>query len=993
MQNLRKTLNQITANTTPITIHKINSDTKVRLNIAEPYATLGFSPDDWTNIHSTILLNWAQEERILQQRLNQTLIDKIIPRYSNTIHRYLHLDAIPSIILSILCQNISDYSINVLNFDGCELPDIPDYLEQITTASLEKPRCLSAVSTYVIDSLSDIFVTNIENGVNMIIWDNQTIRNRTISQIYGASHIWDHFSFNHIHEITTYEGHAILLQNAIKRTWLATLSLTSGTKQSYTRINYGYMVKDITSKYNLDQYRRLALLNYGTVITPPYDYARTLQLTLNEIESIVMKTLAYKCIKPTLNTVYITSLQLGNEILLGNNPIPNRFTIVSPETFVDKLPLYDQYTAVQLPNGKNFDVDVLLKKIEVQRNIGYPEYQLRLPQINHCILANDFIATEHTTLDLDRYEVYLDLLRIGANKQFQTSNIVSSVSSDGISISLSNIAERAVAAVSLNDNVFGIDLNEPDSIPNAILTLTTKPYIYDYHLSANLLKDVIAFTEITESNYSNMVVVVVNPKTYPATFANICECSRIAYDIYSTDGSVGTQLSSLYTFGTLSANMVFMSITEKQYLEDTYSYNLFLSSISTGVYYSIEFYDFEVESLHVAILSIIDVLILAQQVSRVKVQFGPPILNDMKVGLRIVFSLVDLPYIQTSYETITQRMLTPYARHISTDIIVIDPIKSLSYDSRIIPRMGTQLLARCQIDDFEDTLGYVSSLCRYTTSKCYSKLYTYYEISGIIDQSRIVIMDRLQMFRKNVTIKPEQLLPNDFISKADSRVARLSQFELITQTDRLLLYIYRRDRGLLKNDISDYGSAHFLNFCMTDKHYTMYDIDDIDVGEIPDVTYIQNLLEWGNALPYIEGDDVLIYNSLFMNSNVTDENMAIPIIEMLRPLLSSKNIYFNLPYMSDQLAEILLPLNIITRKNNRYYIKLGEYPAVPCLKTLELVQILQLFPLPKYKITDRSPTLLDYYFTSRMIQRSANTQVYHNAIMIHQCLPFFEITS
>jgi hypothetical protein len=272
-------------------------------------------------------------------------------------------------------------------------------------------------------------------------------------------------------------------------------------------------------------------------------------------------------------------------------------------------------------------------------------------------------------------------------------------------------------------------------------------------------------------------------------------------------------------------------------------------------------------------------------------------------------------------------------------------------------------------------------------------LYKYYELEGVVDQSRIAIMDRLNMFRENTYIKPEQLIPKEFILKNDQRTARLTYFELVTQTDRMLLYILRRETGKLSNDLSDYGSAHFLNLCMTDNNYVMYDIDNIDTAGVPGVQLIRNVLEWGVVLPYIEDHDVLIYNSLFMDAKISDVDMSTPIITMLQSIKSSKNIYFNLPLMTDQLFELLQPLNIVEKQENRYFLKLGKYPSVPCLTQTELNAVLAIFPSPQYNVTQMKPTLLDYYFTSRMIQRSGNAQVYNNALMLHQCIPLFVVTS
>lgn len=582
---------------------------------------------------------------------------------------------------------------------------------------------------------------------------------------------------------------------------------------------------------------------------------------------------------------------------------------------------------------------------------------------------------------------------MSAKRQFLSSAILRLVSSDGVSIDVQTLPERAVAYVGLNQDSHGVNLESADQIPNAILEMTNKTYIDDYAISLNILTEVMKFKEFLNVSYGSMNVVIISPDVYPTIFMKIANQTNLPSEVLSLDGSMGSQIDSLFSFNVMSANMLFITITEENYLNSVDSYELFLSDIKPTTYYSLELIDFSSETLVSAVGSIVEVLKLASGKDYAKIQISPLILNSLKVGIRVVFSLSDYPGIITSYRSIQKQQLEVYSRSISTDTIVVDPIKSLTYSNKIVPRMGTQLIARCNAENYSKTLGYMSSLCRYVNSKCYSTNYTYYELSGVVDQSRIVVMDRLEMFRENRYIQPEQLIPREVIPKNDVKITRLTFFELVTQTDRLLLYLLRRTNGLLSNNVSDYGSAHFLNLCMTDNEYIMYDIDNIDVADVPSVQLIRNVLEWGAPLPYINDTDVLIYNSLFMNPKAVGDDMSVPIINMLRPTLDAKNIYFNLPVMTPQLYEILLPLNIVEQVNNRYYLKLSKYPSVPCLSQDELNKVLAIFPNPQFSVKQLKPTLLDYYFTSRMIQRSGNNQIYNNALVLHQCIPLFVVSS
>lgn len=993
MQDLKKTLNQIIGNNKPLRAQKYDNDNKMKIFVPPPYDELGFTDVDWMSIQLNVFQNWKEDNDTISNRLNDMFNIMIRNKYYNTVVSLLSTKSIPTIILSILCQDPHRYSLHAFKDPDYKPENISEYFALLRSLTTSIPKSYSATSTYVIDVTSDLAYTGIENAVNPILWDNDISSLSLPNVIYGVKHIWDHYDYPHIHEVTSYMGHKLLSLNAVKRTWLSMLAVTAGTKLVNNRLHYGYGAVSMLPNYTIDEYHYLAKLNYGTTIQPPYNYDRILRMSIDEVERIIVSTLDCLRFSPTLNTVYVTPTQLGQERLLGNDPIASRYTVVQPSLFLDSLILFSRFSTVQLPTGESFAPITLLSKIEMRRTAGLPDHQINLPLADHVLEDYAYPIERGVPLMVREYKTYLDLLSMSANRQFRTPNIIRSISPDGITIVVSTLAEQAVAVSSLNEDSPGTNLNQPNEISNAILTPTTSPYISDYMVSTYLTHELMLFRQLLDVNYSSMNIAVVSPELYPVTFMNICNSSNVPAEVYSYDGSIGTQLSSLYNFNVSIANMLFATISETDYLNDITTFELFASEIKDDTYYSLEFLDFSPANLVRAISSIINSLKLILDTASVKLQLSSPILNAIRVGVRLIFSLHDLPHISTLYDRVTVNQITPYTRVISLKKVVIDPIQSLAYPRNVIPRMGTHLLAICQADDFAITLGYMSSLCRYTTSKSFSSSFTYYEIEGFVDQSRIAIMDRLKMFRLNDTIKPEQLIPSDYISKSVERTARLTHFELVTQTDRMLLYIHRRESGLLPNDLSDYGSAHFANICMTDNHYTMYDMDKIDIAGVPGVTFIQDVLEWGEPLPYIQDNDVLIYNSIFMNARVKDDNMAVSIIDMLRPIALSKNIYINFPYMTQSLFELLLPLDIVTLKDNRYFLKLGNFPSIPCLREEELLQILAIFPDPQYTITKRSPTLLDYYFTSRMIQRSANSQVYYNALMLHQCLPFFEIVS
>lgn len=997
MQNITKILNQIKTNHTPIkTITKKDAQ-EIEIRLSEPFATLGLNFSDWNSILSTLKFALYDDDAMKSSKLNDLFITSIRPRYFNTLTRLRDVEALPTIIISILTQQIVDFQTEAFKPEHVTAVTIRDYLLQMSNLPEYIPQNVSATNRYIYkDGLSNASLHAL-NGLNLIYWDNDITKNNLSQQVFGLRHVWDHYNYPHIHVINSFEHHRILAINAVRRTWISTLMVAAGTKDTNFRINYGFMCMDTMPSYSKEQYERLALLNHGTIIDPPYDQNRIWNMSEQDIENVIVTSLRCIRYKPTLHTIYMTTLQLKQERLLGNEPIISRYTIVASQTFPDQLSLYTEYLGTKLPTGEMFNISEFINSNEVTAISGRPDYQLHAPQTDHILMHTENAVPYLKVMTTPEYVNYLNYLRNAASKQYLVTEIMKRVAPDGISLATTTIIERIVAGVSLNKNISGVDLAVPDSYPTAILELTDKVYVSDYDLSIYVLTEMNDFKTTLLTNFTSLNVTLVNPELMPNTLRDICATSNIPLNIYSNNGTIGSQLDSFFSFGILSSNMIFASISEEQYLQDKDAYELFLASVTNGTYYSIEFLDFSAENVLPLLNSLLENLKILTETASPKIMFAPPIISTMRVGFRIIFSLVDMPSILTSYTNITLPMVKPYCRQISPSTIIIDPIKSLTYSStstpRIVPRMGTNLLVTCNTQSYSAALGYMSTLCRYTKTKAFSNQHTYYEITGSVDQSRISCLDRIQVFKLNTEIKPHQINPRD-IAPITTLTARLTYNELVTQTDRLLLYISRREQNLLDNNLSDYGAASFLNICMTDKHYTMYDIDNVQAELVPGTTLIRNHLPWGHPLPYLTGDDVLIYNSIFMNPSAIDQDMSIPIIAMLQPVKESKHIYFNLPYMNDALYDVLSPLGIATKnEGGRKYIRLGKFAPIPCLNDLELSQILAIFPQPIYTVQRRIPSLLDYYNTSRMLQRDANSQTYYNALILHQCLPFFDISS
>lgn len=996
MKNIAKILNQITRNHTPLKALTKNEDQEIEIKLSEPYATLGLNFSDWDEILSVLKFALYDDDLTKTGKINDLFVTTIMPRYYNTVKRLEDVGNLPPIILSILTQQMVTFQTAAFKPEYLTAITTRDYLLQMSNLPEYTPQNVSSISNYIFRHGLSNSSNHALNGLNLIYWDNDFTTKKVPQEIFGLRHVWDHYDYPHIHITNSFEHHRILAINAVRRTWISTLMVASGTKDANFRINYGFMCTDTMPSYSKQQYEQLAILNHGTIIEPPYDQQRIWNMTEHDIENVIISSL--KCIryKPTLHTVYMTTLQLKQERLLGNNPISERYTIVLQQTFPDKLSLYSEYLGTKLPSGDIFNVQDFVNNTEVLSIQGKPDYQLHAPQTDHTLshVANMFPYLK--VVEPSEYTNYLNYLRNAASRQYLTNNIVRRVAPDGISLVTETLSERIIAGVSLNKDIKGINLAVVDSYPSAILELTDKIYINDYDISINILTEMNDFRTTINTNYSSLNVVVINPEVMPSTLRDICHTSNLAFEVYSTNSTIGMQLESFFSFGVLSANIIFAAISESNYLQDKNSYELFLASITSGTYYSIEFLDFSSEILLPILNSLLENLKIAQQRAAPRIMFAPPIISTMRVGIRIIFSLVEIPSIITEYGLITSSMIKPYCREISPSTMIIDPIKSLTYNSlsipRIVPRMGTNIAITCNNQSYNTALGYMSTLCRYTTSKSFSNHHTYYEITGSVDQSRITCLDRIQAFKINNEVKPHQISPRD-MSPLTTLTSRLTFNELVTQTDRLLLYISRRDQKILRNNLSDYGSSSFLNICLTDSHYTMYDIDNIQSDLVPGTTLIRNHLPWDVPLPYIEGDDVLIYNSLFMNPSALEPDLSVPIIKMLQPIRQAKHIYFNLPYMNDILYNILSGLGIATKILERKFIKLGKFAPIPCLNDLELTQVLAIFPQPMYIIKQRIPSLLDYYNTSRMLQRDTNSQTYYNALIIHQCLPFFDISS
>lgn len=988
MQNLRTLLNTLSTNSRPLILQKNENDRKLFITVTAPYNDLGFNLTDWTEIKSRALSHWHQEVEDIAHQLNKYVLSIVTSRYINLITKLLPQSILPTIIISILGQ--ADEQPNPLlfsQFGDTPLP-IDEYLRALESLSRQPLFSYTATSRFVIDLDSDLAWQHLENGVTLIRWDSRLGKKNRDARIFGLVHIWDHYDFPHIHVIDAFDEHRYMLLNAVKRTWIAMKEVTAGTKSSNTRVNYGYTARKLIPPYTKEQYELLGKLNYGTVILPPYEISEIRQMSLQKIESIILSTLKCLRIKPTINTVYITSRQLLQEVALGNNPLPDRYTLALPLMFTDKLTLFQSYSTRQLPTGPSFDPQSIVRTVELIRRQVPPNIIPTYPQVRYVGgYASSNPHDTKTILPPSSYATYLDVLTSQTTGQALVSTIQKHVSPNGVEITTASLSERIIAYLILND-IDGITLSNVTSFPTAILSLTQQQYAYDYQQSSQILDDYLKYSAALDDTKTLMNITLVNASRMPTTFIKLMRFNGVSMDTYSLTGQNGPEISSLFAFPLLNSSMLYLSIQELDYLNDQTGYNLFTTELNVSTLYSLEFLDFSPVNLLSALNSLVESIKLLTNRDYVRMSVLPLCMNPYRVGMRIVFSLTDLDYITDQFPAFNLVTIQPFVREISSHQIMVDPIKSNIFDRSIIPRVGTYLILRCQDSQFQQALGYMGSICRFVEAKAYSTSHTYYEIQGIVSQSRIACIDRLKTFRSNTNIQSQQLIQQP-AGIPNTRLLSLTFFELVTQTDRLLLYSRRIAKQSIDHDLSDYGSGDFLNIMLTNGNYNMYDIESINIVDIPGVTYTRGILEWNEPLPYDGASDVFIYNSIFFNSQIPPSTMGESIINMLSSVKTARNIYFNLPFMTDALYNTFLPLGIVSIKDGRYYLQLGRYPAIPCLTYTEISTILATFPSPQWTITSLSPTLLDYYFTSRMINRQASSVDYYHAVLLHNALPFF----
>lgn len=992
MQNIRDTLNQIIRTNEHIYTTRSPNELLQTIHLTKPFSILGLNLQHWNELTSIVLSNWREEKITVDALLNDYFNANIKPIYESKIRALLPKDSLPTIILSIITQEQNELNLDFFKNQEITYPNIKSYLTLIQQILRTIPVTYSAVSSYVINAYMPKDEIAMYNGVSKIGWGGEFLDDTNDNSVVGLQHIWDHYDYRHVHVVDTFQQHKILLINAIRRTWLSSLSLSAGLKAAATRVNYGYMTTKLIPDYDIDQYNLLALLNYGVVILPPYNIERINKLTMEDIENIVLKSTKCLPFVPSLNIVYVTDVQLGQELKLGNVPIDGRYKVVSPLTYTNELLLYNKFTTNKIPKGLEFNVNELLMNINTSSII--PSYNLDVLSYPGGVTTSSFGISDvisKTPVFEVNYRNYLAIMKILTNGQYARSNLVKRIAPNGLTIESDSHGQTIIAFMTLNENIPGVNLNQvigsTDSI-SSILTPSETTFIPDFTISSRLTDELLVFKEFKDYNFKDINVMILNPGVVPSTYVKLLNYNNIVNEVYSLDGSVGIKVDTLYSFSYTNANLIYMCITETEYLNDQTGFELFTTTIDKSKLYSIEFIDFNLQNLRIVLESLIESLLILSGAPNANMSFNSLLLCPYRVGVRVRFSVDEYPMILTKLSSVDDDLISRFTRNITPQSIVIEPIQSVTYKKSVVPRMGTYLVAKCQEKDFNKTLGYMSSLCRYSNVKSQYIAYNYYMFEGIVDQSRIVLLDRIKMFKENVELTPQQLLPQDTKVNED-RSVKLTYFELMTQTDRMLLYILRKEDGTIDNNLSDYGSADYLNVCMTNNVYTMYDLDEIDSMDIPGVEMVKGDLTWGQPLPYVSGDDVLIYNSIFFAQNQTQDTIAADIRNMLTGVLDANNVYFNLPYMNNLLYQLLLPLNIVTIKNNDYYLKLSNYPAVLCLNDDSINSILTIFPSSEWNVAKMSPSLLDYYFTSRMIQRFGVSDDYFNAIVLHAVVPLF----
>lgn len=833
---------------------------------------------------------------------------------------------------------------------------------------------------------------------------------------YLYQHVWDHYNIEHYHEAAGYEEAETMQLISVRRTWVAMREYRMNGLNPNSRINFGYRLKN-TARLSASESRLINLIQFGHVMEPELLPNQVRALPLQSIKERILERM--KCIdiegsSPMYLPVTAEQRDLMEEA--GHKLVIGRFKIVDKLSLDTSIGEQVKTRIIEtVPQGLSFNVEDILRGVQTDAPINvakdpygfkimsvapYPASIQRIPRLSVSDLTSRSLYEANG--------ITRDSIRVG--------NLMNRYTDENLSINNQNELENALLTVGLNTGeispvitiTIGGESNQV-SISSIGSVLSAKPesYVLEDLLHSTLLSKILFFYI---SNYPLQPGMyecnLVNSQFTPIFESMWRQLIQIKY-FTTRDDMNGVFIKTPSGYGHMQGIFNYASIR-------TLSMNVWRDFVvdvcSAGQYNNCNVLEIRTQDLATALIIIRNALVAANKQPAIHVINGTGDLLGPSNQL-IIISHYD--HLESNVHPCVLPEPIPIDTQDDQARLLIsainpNPILPISPTRRLLPNFtlmnlqvdtGFSVRVNSEWAKVNDAVGFVSSISRFTSlRKIGSADWPQAEVSGITDRARVGYLSRLKAYRSS-----EQVFTLDNFSYSAPRKSHLhlgavTPEEVVTQTDREIIYYLRKNNlyGKLTSSLNDFGSGFLLNVHQTESNYVMYDRLAFEIEEIEGVSLITGEIKLEDPLPAEPYYDTLCYNSLYFIPSWESYRVDGRLTSWAEKHFSwqvgvKSTMYFNIPVMWSTLYDTMKPnfnISEVEREDqdSLYYIKLNIYPYVECISPSDLSDIYNVLIKLGTKVAKIVPALSDYGYTMRSCGRTSTLEHVSLAHQLHQCL-------
>lgn len=963
-----------------------------------------------------LLLQSTNEIEDKKASINRLLIMEYYPPFLSWLNAYTSVEKLPMIGLSVILQNFLDFkTFNAKGYlmnKNVDEVDVRQFLYNVEWKRNNQSILINSgrkvLQVYPNNPLS---IPLTYKYIQKLSWPSFKTKEVFTTNLFYLNHIYDHYDVEHYHVAYTVEEVEYILADALKRTWIAYYDWISNRLSPSARIAYGFRLVHPEPYFNVTEKMKTCQMLHA--YPPLYPETVLRRMTPEELAILVVDKIdVSKITNIILNSIIVRSEQLEIMDSRGEKPIPGRFTEINLPT---QTPLPEGNTTPKLilqyiPNGHAISQTQLLKYEVFDSNPRDRVLACLFPLLQPAI-PYGIVDPTRLTLTSDSYrkhglpkyihnQVKMSCDPELLKKYYFDDGIILNLDDDVLRECLLSYLTKGASSpkISISPEDKTIKFSGLSALLTEDVTNVFNSGLLPIEVGISRLLSYL-LPRILGSQTINDVTIINSPANLSTLNSVWKQLIRFSYrsigeSYYGTQTPISNIMTSISSNGTL----VFFDMLIYKFTEIISIISDLLRSYTKSGFLYVELFGL---SLGVNFFTLLgEKLTELNLPSSVTTYWG--FMSELgyqsigilwaldKNGVPLGPDVQNVSELSSEYKTLLTHLC---GNDVSLEIK--RKVRNINFNLNNIDEItpGDVFKVLVKAEFASEASSILSNLTEYlTVQKHHQSDIVYYSFSGIHDRLSSSILTRRGGLRK---LENSIAFSNLEVTKYNQITIRnlISSEQLLTNTCHEVILNIRQQTNRFDNALTDFGAGRYRGIHLTNGQYTAIDAREIEDIEVPNVLTVTLFVDYTEPIPVGAGNDVLIFNSLFLSSEIPTTDLEIDgfttwFTDFFAPVFANRtHAYFNLPIGSQDLLDSTKSKVNLRFDGEIYWLKLHTYPEIKCFNPAVLQTIRQIATTNNYSFQLISPTMLDLEVTIDNLNLSANGGIINEARALALVLP------